>query len=1026
MNRISWHRYVSSLSSNGGRTGFRLVGATAPLLVLAVAIANETARYQGFDLPTPFLLIFALVVIAATAHGLRASLATASIAALYILFAYWTHHGPGALIGHPINTAIGIALVFLMAGALGRGRDANERDRLSLERQAGMLADARTDLEDTVQRRTAELRDTAERLARSQARFEALFEHATEAIVVADAGSGTIVDANANALSLFGFTRKDLPALRLGTLFPATQPDGRDSMEVGRELLDAALRGEHPAFRWWHRDLAGREFPCRVHLTRLPDDHRALVRGAVYDISDEYTEEQLREGQKKVLQDIVETKPLGDILDRISNLVESLLPGSVCSVLLLDAATGTVRHGGGTSLSRWFRDQIEGQPIGPHAGSCGTAMWRGQRVIVSDIENDPLWQDYRPVARREGLVACWSTPLIAGDGSMLGSFAIYYREVREPTEREMELMDRIRHIASIAIERDQAAEALRHSEAIFRATFEQAAVGIGHIDRNGCWLRLNSKLAQILDAAGGDLIGRSFLDSVHPDDLGHETRRLTGLLEAGNGAYHVEERFVRHSGDVVWVNLYMSPVRRSDGSLERLLCVIEDVSDAHYLSEELSYQARHDSLTGLINRYEFEHQLGELMIDVQVEEQEAAVCFLDLDQFKLVNDTTGHVAGDELLRQLGRELLHRIRAVDTLARLGGDEFGVILRGCTLVQATQIAEKLRESVDEFRFNWEAHSFRLGVSIGLVPLHGRVFANVTEVMRAADAVCYSAKDEGRNRVVVWRENDAALFRRHGEMEWIPRIDRALEEDRFMLEAQPIVAVGEKVSAAPHFELLLRLDDDGTKVLPGAFLPAAERYGMAPKIDRWVVDYTLEWLQRHGHATDGDTGFSINLSGMAISDAEFRDYLKCKLADNRDLARRLCFEITETAAIGNLTQAASLIETLRGLGCRFALDDFGSGLSSFAYLKNLPVDYLKIDGIFIRDIVDDPFDRAIVRSIVEVARVMGHRTIAEFVESEAAYAAVMDLGVDFGQGYWLGRPRPLDLLVQTPVDASRRQDL
>ncbi len=329
--------------------------------------------------------------------------------------------------------------------------------------------------------------------------------------------------------------------------------------------------------------------------------------------------------------------------------------------------------------------------------------------------------------------------------------------------------------------------------------------------------------------------------------------------------------------------------------------------------------------------------------------------------------------------------------------------------------------MRAVIEDFQFAWERHSFRLGVSIGVVPLDENRFASTTEVLQAADTVCYTAKDEGRNRVVVWNEADMDIYRRHGEMQWVPRLNRALEVDSLGLLAQPIVDLHGSVQNGNWYELLLRLREPDGDIAPGAFLPAAERYGLAHKLDRKVVDMALEWLGDLGEAAPS-LRLSINLSGATVGEPGFREFLVQRLEAAGPLARSLCFEIPETAAISDLTNARALIEQVRKRGCLFGLDDFGSGLSSFAYLKALPVDFLKIDGAFVRDVVDDPVDRAIVQSISEVAKVMGMTSVAEFVESAAIVEVLRDIGVDCAQGYWTGRPMPLEDLVKRGGESRR----
>jgi len=392
---------------------------------------------------------------------------------------------------------------------------------------------------------------------------------------------------------------------------------------------------------------------------------------------------------------------------------------------------------------------------------------------------------------------------------------------------------------------------------------------------------------------------------------------------------------------------------------------------------------------------------------------EHALCYLDLDQFKVVNDTCGHVAGDELLRQLSNLLRTNVRHADALARLGGDEFGILLENCPLDQALRIANQLRQSVQDFRFAWEGKTFTLGTSIGVVMI--RAGNDKANVLSAADTACYMAKESGRNLVKVYHPDDAELQQRHGEMHWVTRISRALEENRFRLFYQPIVPIGVNGDSdqSRHYELLLRMVDEGGNLAPpGAFLPAAERYNMIQSTDRWVVRTAFEWLATRVGSSEPIT-IELNLSGPTVSDTTFLDYVLELLEATGVAPEWICFEITETSAIAKLTNASHLIQSLKAIGFRFALDDFGSGLSSFGYLKNLPVDYLKIDGSFIKDIVDDPIDRALVKSINDIGHVMGKKTIAEYVENESILEVLDEIGIDYAQGYGIARPRPLEFL-------------
>lgn len=434
----------------------------------------------------------------------------------------------------------------------------------------------------------------------------------------------------------------------------------------------------------------------------------------------------------------------------------------------------------------------------------------------------------------------------------------------------------------------------------------------------------------------------------------------------------------------------------------------------------LRYQASHDALTGLFNRHEFERRAKLLISKIQNSKGEHALCFMDLDQFRVVNDTCGHIAGDELLRQLGHVLKDSVRKSDILARLGGDEFGILMENCTADQAKRTVTELQQAIQDFQFSWEKKSFRIGVSIGLVSFSGTT-SSITEVLKQADAACYMAKDLGRNRIHVYQPEDTQIEQRHGEMQWVTRINHALEENRYILYAQNIVPLNQ--STEIHYELLLRMIDEHGKIIPpNIFLPAAERYDLMHKLDVWVVDHAFALIASHPDFIEQIHFISINLSGQSITNVNFLNSVIAQIKALGIEASKICFEVTETAAISNLRAASNFISRLRELGCHFALDDFGSGLSSFGYLKNLPVDYLKIDGMFVRDIVEDPIDNAMVKSINDIGHVMGMKTIAEFVENSEIKSMLREIGVDYAQGYDIGRPRPFEEILGLSKDEMK----
>jgi diguanylate cyclase (GGDEF)-like protein len=432
----------------------------------------------------------------------------------------------------------------------------------------------------------------------------------------------------------------------------------------------------------------------------------------------------------------------------------------------------------------------------------------------------------------------------------------------------------------------------------------------------------------------------------------------------------------------------------------------------------LVYQASHDALTGLINRREFEQRLERTLLSALQQGREHALCYMDLDQFKVINDSCGHAAGDELLRQLTLLLKGNLRERDTLARLGGDEFALLLENCSISDALEVADTFRAEVQRFRFKWGDRIFAVGMSVGMVAIN-RDSGTAASLLSAADAACYVAKDRGRNQIHLYESRDIDLVRHRGEMQWVTRIQRALEENRLRLSWQEIRPTDHADEATRHVELLLRMvDDDGSEILPMAFIPAAERYSIMPALDSWVIEETLHLCLRYLE-TDCELHclFAVNLSGASLKDPAFRSMLLSRLQENPDLGPHLCFEITETAAIGNLAVVNEFIDAMRGFGCSFALDDFGSGLSSFTYLKNLRVDYLKIDGAFVRDIASNAIDRSMVEAIHRIGHQMGLKTVAEYVESEQTLALLREIGVDYVQGNGVHRPEPLESLCRKP---------
>lgn len=647
----------------------------------------------------------------------------------------------------------------------------------------------------------------------------------------------------------------------------------------------------------------------------------------------------------------------------------------------------------------------------PHTVALESAIRYSYRGEASLSLRKDLGAVYR---HRDGLAAELAVAFAVVGGLLAYLLHVLLRRQREALtlrRRTAEL-----HDANAALERENA-ERRRAEEALFEAK-ERAEVTLHSIgdavittDATGRVEYLNPVAEQLTGWSTAEARGRALTEVfriVNEHTGGPADDPVARVLREGlivGLANHTV--LVTRDGSERAIEDSAAPIRDRSGQIAGVVLVFHDVSASRELAHQLTWQASHDALTGLINRREFENRLQQALASVHDEDQHHALLYIDLDQFKVVNDTCGHIAGDELLKQLSAIKQGHLRVNDTLARLGGDEFGVLLESCPIERAQRIAESLREIIKGFRFAWEDKTFEVSASIGLVPIHAGS-GNLAQLLSAADMACYAAKEAGRNRIHLYREADAELSRRHSEMLWVTRLTEALEQNRFVLYRQAIVPAAAAVPGPEYYEILLRLPhDDGSIIAPGSFIPAAERYNLMPAIDRWVI---RALLVAEASAPATDRVVAVNLSGASLGDERFLDFVRDELRRHQVPPGRLCFEITETTAISNLARATLFIKELRALGCCFALDDFGSGLSSFGYLKNLPVDYLKIDGSLVRNIADNPIDLAMVEAINRIGHVMGMRTIAEFVENDAIREKVCALGVDYVQGYGIEYPRPL----------------
>jgi diguanylate cyclase (GGDEF)-like protein/PAS domain S-box-containing protein len=554
-------------------------------------------------------------------------------------------------------------------------------------------------------------------------------------------------------------------------------------------------------------------------------------------------------------------------------------------------------------------------------------------------------------------------------------------------------------------------EALQHSEQRYQTLYDLNPTMFITVDGQGLVLSANQLGAAELGYGVSELVGQPIWRLYLPDDRAYASSQLNRCLAEPGHIHRWEARKVRKNGTQLWTRETARAIvgRQHQPSV---LVVSEDITESRRRSEQLVYHANHDALTGLVNRRAFEERLGHALLVARTERVEYALCYLDLDQFKAINDSCGHVAGDEFLRQIGRVLQGVVSKRDTLARLGGDEFGVLLERCKVEQARRVAHAVLEAVDNLCLSWEDRRFRVGISIGLVPID-HTSESVEAVLGAADAACYAAKEAGRNRIHVYDRSDPVPLPRRAHLHWIEKINHGLEDGGFQLSYQPIVALGTEAPHETRFEVLLRMrGDDGAEILPDVFLPIAERFDLSSKIDAWVVTNLLSVFARDRSRIGRVDWCAINISPPSINDRGFIDFLVDQLKNSALPPERICFEITEASALSNVIAARRFMDSLRNSGCRFALDDFGDGWSSLARLKHLSFDFLKVGSGFAKGVAVSALDFAVVKAINEISQAMRAKTVVEAVESEEILAALRDprLHIDYVQGYAIQRPRPL----------------
>jgi diguanylate cyclase (GGDEF)-like protein/PAS domain S-box-containing protein len=586
--------------------------------------------------------------------------------------------------------------------------------------------------------------------------------------------------------------------------------------------------------------------------------------------------------------------------------------------------------------------------------------------------------------------------------------------LNEGLKSEIELRKQVEQTLRKEIrQRKDIEKALRSSESRYRDLFNQLPSMFFTVDPTGKTLLVNEFGARQLGYSVEEIRGKPFSILFEPNIQAAAEHFLKTCLQHKDTVHNWENRKLTKEGAVLWVKDTARFVYDASGK-PCLFIICEDITEARTLSEKLSYQASHDDLTGLVNRREFNNRLQRILDTAKTDGSEHALCYLDLDEFKIINDTCGHTAGDDLLRQLGSLLHSQARKRDTLARLGGDEFGILMEHCSLEQARRLANAVRKIIKNFRFVCEDQQFTLGVSIGLVPIT-KNRESISNILRDADSACYIAKEMGRNRIHEHQDSDSITLRKQSEKKWGLNIDRSLQEKRFELYCQPIDSLNQNADSTGHYELLLRMKTpEGDLIKPAAFLPTALRLNRSIRLDRWVISTLFKWLKRNQNQLKDLVLCSINLSAHSMAERKFLDFVIEQFETSGISPTKICFEITETATTTNFLVSKQLILSLNKLGCIFAIDDFGNNLSSFNFVNSLPFDYLKIDAEFSKNLLVNETNLAMTKSINEISHVMGKKTIAKGIENKPTFDKLKEIGIDYAQGYYIGRPSPLDRLL------------
>lgn len=862
--------------------------------------------------------------------------------------------------------------------------------------------------------------DTVSTTQPSEAEWFRFLAETTAAAILVIGDEGRVIYANRAVEEMSGYCLEELRALE--EIWQLVAPQDRALVrERGRARLAGETVPEDYAFRLLHR--GGKTRWVEVSARRVEYQERVVIVATAVDITTHRRAQETLHVQVAFEQLIlgISKRFLSLSADRFDDGVRDAL-GQLGRFTDVDRIALFRFHEAGSCFYEgyeWHADGIAPLDAEDWHFDAARYPWAMKRLLNRKMLYVPRVADLSSEAAAErkgfeakGIRSTVAVPVVY-HGALHGFLTCdVLRQEKTWSEEGLTLLTIFGEILANALVRREAEEALSREKDQAEITLASIGDGVIRTDALGIVDYINPVARQMTGWRGDEAIGRPALEVYRvvaestrrarrdPVAICREEKRtivLPGLhvLLARDGHEHI----IRDS---------VAPILDREDEVIGAVLVFKDLTQVRGLERQMTYLASHDALTGLLNRPEFEIHLEAALESAREHGREHVLLILDLLQFKLVNDACGHVAGDELLRQVAHLLTTLVGADDVLARIGGDEFAVLLEDSAPAHARKVAGAIQQAFRMFRFSWAGQRFEVGVSIGLVPITA-ASDSVVQLLKEADAAAYLAREGGTNKIHEYVPDDVALAERHGQVEWVHRIRRALAEDRFCLYHQRIQPLTLNAGSTLHEILVRMVGKNGAHIAPAGFIPVAERFQLGPSLDRWVIRNALRAM-RESDQPLGQDAVSINLSGQSLGDDDFLDYLVERIEASGVEPGRIFFEVTETAAVANLSRAVRFIGALKEMGCRFILDDFGSGLSSFAYLKNLPVDMLKIDGAFVRSIETDPIRRAMVESIHQIGHVMGLATIAEWVETEATYKLLQELGVTYAQGFWIHRPEPL----------------